>query len=785
LYSLLESLVAAADRGAPAATSEKVSQAVAFLVFQLVRSGYSTTALDRRALVQSNAWKPAMAFLDQATERYTATREDPGDGQGHAHWETIAETVRLYVHLTEHVTFYDDFAGFHPEFWNLQTFTQVLKHLPSVVADIQDDIQADQWEMLCPELEAALKTLGRFLVFQTDGKSSLAFDISEAMPFLNRVVDVFEKFDGRLGREISQLVRGNLVEELVRLAGILTQLVLSAFEDASRRREPTSTQQAVRLLHFLVRMLMLRVPTCGPKAEAASNSGFRGSLPIDERQLDTDWIEGLWEHAQDMNGDFLDPSVLPALFKAMTTMSLEEQRYRLECVAPLIATFLGKYSEQLRQKEIPPELLDLKVVMNAVLQDDVSVNSDFLEEISFYPCLLEFATKRATIHVVCERTKMTMSSGEPIRLVVPRDNVLDGVCASLNLHDPSARIEVPLEIEFRAGYADDTGRELVDEGEDQGGLRRQWLDRAARHFLSSDLFTSPSKDTASLDNMDVDERQTRGLIFVPSPEAVCRRAQENWEEQFELFGCVLGFALLHKETVPVHFGHNFLRLIFGLKTGAQDLLPLLETVDKTLHTKVKYILDGSYATVGDSLEDVLDQASLPRVFAVNEAQCPELVESTMLKENGDKVLVTEENKEEFIMVLLDRILVSGLARQAECFRRGLLRVVPVEIIERIAELMTVKEIELMVCGADEIDVDDWETHTQYENGYTRDCPPVKWFWNAVRSLSQQSRCALLCFATGSSQVPSGGFRFLQPELFTIQRVAVLDRYPEALRRAVL
>merc|ERR1712066_547668 len=160
-------------------------------------------------------------------------------------------------------------------------------------------------------------------------------------------------------------------------------------------------------------------------------------------------------------------------------------------------------------------------------------------------------------------------------------------------------------------------------------------------------------------------------------------------------------------------------------------------------------------------------------------QCPDLVENTMLKENGDQVLVTEENKEEFIMVLLDRILVSGLARQAECFRRGLLRVVPEEIIQRIAELMTVKEIELMVCGADEIDVDDWEIHAQYENGYTKDCQAVKWFWNAVRSMSQQCRASLLCFTTGSSQVPSGGFRFLQPELFTIQRVAVLDRYPEA------
>jgi len=148
-------------------------------------------------------------------------------------------------------------------------------------------------------------------------------------------------------------------------------------------------------------------------------------------------------------------------------------------------------------------------------------------------------------------------------------------------------------------------------------------------------------------------------------------------------------------------------------------------------------------------------------------------------ENGENIPVTEQNKEDFVLALLDHMLISGLARQVECFRRGLLRVIPEEVISRIAELMSLKEIELMVCGADEIDVDDWEKYTQYENGYSKDSQPVVWFWAAVQSMPHPLRAALLSFATGSSQVPSGGFRFLQPDLFTIQRVAVTDRCPEA------
>ena len=87
-------------------------------------------------------------------------------------------------------------------------------------------------------------------------------------------------------------------------------------------------------------------------------------------------------------------------------------------------------------------------------------------------------------------------------------------------------------------------------------------------------------------------------------------------------------------------------------------------VDKTLHTKLGYILDGSYKTLGDTLGDVLEQSNLPNVFAVNESHCPELVQQTPLKENGEQIAVTEENKEEWVHLFLNQVLISGIARQA-------------------------------------------------------------------------------------------------------------------------
>jgi len=630
LYSLLKDIVAAASGG-----SRPVIVAATTLIDQLIRSGYANTILDRRTLVVTGAWKPPVALMQLADSSRT---------------DLVAMSVRIYIYLAEHVNVYEDFVGSHPDFWNPQHFLHLLKIMPAVITRIPETIDADQWEVLCPDLEAACRMLGSFMLFWTTGNDHFVFDIVCAMPLLQGVMQTFDRFDVRFGKDISAKVRGDFIEEIVRLSAALSQFVISMFDHSSssgsgdsragRSRNDGATRQATGLLNFLVRLLALQVPTCGPKLDSSAPGS--GLMPIDERQLDTDWIEGLWEHCQGVNGEVLRPDLLPGLFKVMVGMPLPEQKYRLECVAPLVFPFISKHQEQLRQKTIPPELSDLKVVINAVLQDDASVNSDFLEEISFYPCLLEFATKRATVHAVCEHVKLQMSTNDPIRLVVPRDNVLDGVCSSLNLQDQNARIDVPVEIEFRSGYADDTGKELVDEGEDQGGLRRQWLDRSSRHFISSDLFRSPTQGSTA-------DRTDRGNIFVPFTESVCRCVQDDWEEQFELFGCILGFALLHKETVPVHFGHNFLRSVFGLKTDAQDLLPLLETLDRTLHTKVKYILDGSYTTLGHNLHDALDECDLPKVFAINETNVPELVASTPLMENGENIPVTEQNKEDFVL----------------------------------------------------------------------------------------------------------------------------------------
>ena len=82
-------------------------------------------------------------------------------------------------------------------------------------------------------------------------------------------------------------------------------------------------------------------------------------------------------------------------------------------------------------------------------------------------------------------------------------------------------------------------------------------------------------------------------------------------------------------------------------------------------------------------------------------------------------------------------------------------------------------------GLPDIDVDDWQSNTEYSSGYSEDTPVIKvnqhepptspsflthlslqWFWEVVRGFEKKDLAILLQFVTGSSRVPLGGFASL-------------------------
>ncbi len=72
-----------------------------------------------------------------------------------------------------------------------------------------------------------------------------------------------------------------------------------------------------------------------------------------------------------------------------------------------------------------------------------------------------------------------------------------------------------------------------------------------------------------------------------------------------------------------------------------------------------------------------------------------------------------------------------------------------------------REIEYLLCGLAEINVDDWKKHTVYSGGYTANDDVIIWFWKALENYDNELRARLLQFVTGTSKVPMNGFGELQ------------------------
>ena len=130
------------------------------------------------------------------------------------------------------------------------------------------------------------------------------------------------------------------------------------------------------------------------------------------------------------------------------------------------------------------------------------------------------------------------------------------------------------------------------------------------------------------------------------------------------------------------------------------------------------------------------------------------------------------------------MLLHRVSGQLGMFLKGFYEIVPQNLIS----IFDFQELELLVCGLPNIDLDDWKRNSVYKGEYQRkkeNHKVVKWFWKAAAEYSQEQRARLLQFITGTSRVPVQGFQGLQGNdgtlrPFTIDSVALsTSKFPRA------
>ena len=135
----------------------------------------------------------------------------------------------------------------------------------------------------------------------------------------------------------------------------------------------------------------------------------------------------------------------------------------------------------------------------------------------------------------------------------------------------------------------------------------------------------------------------------------------------------------------------------------------------------------------------------------------ELGEEIELVKNGKNIKVTEKNKKDYVKRVARYYLMKQVSTESKEFIKGFLQVIPRNLIS----VFDADDLDFLICGAPEINVEDWKTNTQYRGDFNDKHKVVKWFWQIMQKLNQEELRKFLLFCTGMPRIPIEGFRALQ------------------------
>uniref|UniRef100_A0A672H0R8 HECT-type E3 ubiquitin transferase n=1 Tax=Salarias fasciatus TaxID=181472 RepID=A0A672H0R8_SALFA len=276
-----------------------------------------------------------------------------------------------------------------------------------------------------------------------------------------------------------------------------------------------------------------------------------------------------------------------------------------------------------------------------------------------------------------------------------------------------------------------------EEGLDYGGLAREWFFLLSHEVLNPMycLFEYAGKSNYCLQINPASAINPDHLSY------------------FCFIGRFIAMALFHGKFIDTGFSLPFYKRMLNKKLILKDL----ESIDPEFYNSLIWIRDNNIEECGLEMYFSVDMEILGKITSHD------------LKADGADVLVTEENKEEYISLMAEWRFSRGVEGQTKAFLDGFNEVVPLQWLQYFDE----KELEVMLCGMQEVDLQDWQRNTVYRH-YTRNSKQIIWFWQLVKEVDNEVRLRLMQFVTGTCRLPLGGFAELMgsngPQKFCIEKV---------------
>lgn len=259
-------------------------------------------------------------------------------------------------------------------------------------------------------------------------------------------------------------------------------------------------------------------------------------------------------------------------------------------------------------------------------------------------------------------------------------------------------------------------------GIDAGGVTREWYQVLSRQMFNPDyaLFTPVASDVTT---------------FHPNRTSYVNPEHLSF---FKFIGRIIGKAIYDNCFLDCHFSRAVYKRILGIPVSLKDM----ETLDLEYFKSLIWMLE-------NDITDIITEDFSVETDDYGEHKIIELIP------NGSNIPVTEENKNDYVRKVVEYRLQTSVSEQMDNFLIGFHEIIPKDLVSIFDE----QELELLISGLPDIDVQDWQYNTTYNN-YSASSVQIQWFWRAVKSFDNEQRARLLQFATGTSKVPLNGFKAL-------------------------
>ncbi|KAL0365666.1 UNVERIFIED_CONTAM: E3 ubiquitin-protein ligase UPL3 [Sesamum angustifolium] len=258
-----------------------------------------------------------------------------------------------------------------------------------------------------------------------------------------------------------------------------------------------------------------------------------------------------------------------------------------------------------------------------------------------------------------------------------------------------------------------------------------------------------------------------GLFPRPWPPSADTSAGSQFAkvvEYFRLLGRVMAKALQDGRLLDLPLSAAFYKLVLGQELDLHDIISFDVELGTTLQelqalVRRKQYLEsiGSYNPEelrfrGASIEDLCLDFSLPGY--------PEYV-----LRPGD-ANVDASSLEDYVSLVVDATVGTGILRQMEAFRSGFNQVFDISTLQ----IFTPNELDYLLCGRRELwKAESLADHIKFDHGYTSKSPAIVNLLEIMSEFTVEQQRAFCQFVTGAPRLPPGGLAVLNPKLTIVRK----------------